>query len=235
MIPVLGDGVDEGRVRAFADACGPEVQAGLSPEAGRPVVMLVADVTEERLARALAPPTWMCLEDDSLDGAACLPRAAGDLLYARWGTATAYRLDVAQLFTQALRQRLNLGQDRTHVIRTAVHEAVANGVVHGNLGVDSSLLRSIDTFLEHTRHINDRLADPAFAGRPLIMRARREAGCLDIGVEDVGAGFDPDSVPEPDPAMRTGRGIATIRNLADEVVFADRGRRITMRFSLSQV
>jgi len=53
---------------------------------------------------------------------------------------------------------------------------------------------------------------------------------VDIRVEDEGAGFDPDGVPDPrangNIQREHGRGLFLIQSLADEVSFEQEGRRV---------
>jgi serine/threonine-protein kinase RsbW len=79
----------------------------------------------------------------------------------------------------------------------AVREAVTNAVLHGN------------------RQDESKTVEMEFAG---------SASELVITVRDYGAGFDPDSVPDPTAAQNllktSGRGILFMRNFMDEVEWA---------------
>ena len=96
-------------------------------------------------------------------------------------------------------------------IRLCAEEAVRNAIVHGN--------RS-----------NKNL--------PVKINYWVEKGRLNIEVEDEGAGFNPDNVPDPrvdKHIMReSGRGVHLIRELMDKVDFNEKGNKIRMEKTLWQ-
>ncbi len=93
----------------------------------------------------------------------------------------------------------------------SVVEALNNAIVHGNNQDINKLVKIhyiVDTnFIEYT-------------------------------LSNEGEGFDPDSLPDPTAPENLekdcGRGIFLMRNLADEVVFSDGGRTVTIKFNLAQ-
>jgi serine/threonine-protein kinase RsbW len=94
-------------------------------------------------------------------------------------------------------------------IRLAVYEALANAVVHGNA---SDLQKEVDVacFFESN-----------------------SCETLVIVVRDEGAGFDPDSIPDPrfgqGKYSSHGRGIYFMRQLMDEVAYFNGGREVELR------
>lgn len=84
------------------------------------------------------------------------------------------------------------------------------------LGVDDQIRGDIEVMLTEActnviRHA-ERGAD--YTVRAVIQGRR----CL-IKVIDAGRGFDPEGVPDPDPAAERGRGLLIMRSLADDVRF----------------
>jgi serine/threonine-protein kinase RsbW len=59
---------------------------------------------------------------------------------------------------------------------------------------------------------------------------------ISISVEDDGPGFNPESLPDPtSPDLIDkpgGRGVFLMRNLADQVVFEEEGRRVILFFNI---
>jgi serine/threonine-protein kinase RsbW len=92
-------------------------------------------------------------------------------------------------------------------VQLALQEAVANAIRHGCRGDVSKLVQ--------------------------CSVSCGESGELVIVVRDPGPGFDPSAIADPlDPAnilRSSGRGIFLIRELMDEVQFADGGREVQMR------
>ena len=92
-------------------------------------------------------------------------------------------------------------------LRTAMEEAVANAILHGN-GNDPAKRVTIEYS-----------ADPASVA---------------IVVEDEGDGFDPDSVPDPtrpeNVDIPSGRGIMLMRAYMSQVEFHPPGNRVRMTY-----
>src|SRR5262249_45047351 len=103
-----------------------------------PGVSLWDGASEQSLARALQPPVVYCVEQGLRDA---LLEAGG--LFHSLGlavtTRAAFRLPVANAFVDAVDQRLQLDDDLRVRMLTVLHEAVINAVLHGNLGLGSSL------------------------------------------------------------------------------------------------
>lgn len=101
--------------------------------------------------------------------------------------------EAAEAAAQAVR-RTGLGDDAAFGIDMAVREAVTNAVLHGNKKDES---------------------------KQVIVTITTSPGALEITVRDEGAGFNPESVPDPtDPQnllKASGRGILFMRTFMDEV------------------
>ena len=94
-------------------------------------------------------------------------------------------------------------------IRLCTEEAVRNAVVHGNR-LDEKLLVKVSYWIDN--------------------------GKLSIEVEDEGAGFNPDTIPDPtgnnNIMKESGRGVCLIRELMDSVEFNEKGNKIKMEKTL---
>lgn len=106
--------------------------------------------------------------------------------------------------------RLSVNEDYYGNVLIAVTEAVNNAILHGNeqnndLSVDLS--------------VGDKETDFCFS------------------VQDYGKGFEFDNLPDPTAPenieKENGRGIYLMRSLAEEVVFEDKGRNVSIYFSKS--
>jgi len=91
-------------------------------------------------------------------------------------------------------RRAGLGEDAAYGVDMAVREAVTNAVLHGN------------------RRDESKAVEVSFKSSP---------GGIEITVRDQGAGFDPETVPDPtDPQnllKTSGRGLLFMRTFMDEL------------------
>ena len=96
-------------------------------------------------------------------------------------------------------------------ILIALTEAVNNAVIHGNQK-DPNKMVTISHFIGHSPKI------------------------LVIKVEDEGNGFDYMNIPDPTAPenleMLGGRGVFLIKQLADLVIFSDKGESIELQFRI---
>ena len=116
----------------------------------------------------------------------------------------------------------------------ALHEAITNAIVHGNLGVSSHLKEeSGDAF---ARTVAAKSADPIFSARRVKIQFDYDGAECHVTVTDEGAGFDflswlkvLDQAESEEPSeMCSGRGILMMRALADQVEYSSGGRQVKM-------
>jgi anti-sigma regulatory factor (Ser/Thr protein kinase) len=114
----------------------------------------------------------------------------------------------------------------------ALHEALTNSVIHGNLGVSSDLKEQGDGAF--ARAVAARCADPAYAGRLVDVRASYDGEVARWVLTDQGEGFDVQAAlarldgPDLDPLRLSGRGLMMIRAFVDEMRYEDSGRRLVL-------
>ena len=179
------------------------------------------------LAAALAPPASFCMESACAQWGDPPRRAALSL---RLSTAAASRLDAADAFCTALAERAPHLTGCMGDIRFAVHEAIANAVMHGNLGLDSGMRANLAGLTRFAEVMEQRLADPAHARLPVFIAARLIGDRILISVEDQGQGFRLQDVNRPASAAAGGMGLAIIAKCCRRIRFSKGGRRITMMF-----
>ena len=156
---------------------------------------------------------------------------AADGLYMALSTASAHALDAAHLFAAALAGRLSLTEEPAHAVETALHEAVVNAIVHGNLGMGSADRETVDGFKRYCAQIETRLSEPERADKWIEIAARWTGAEIAATVTDQGAGYRPGSAGEAGRLEKSGRGLGIVRALARDVRVDEDGRRIRMRFS----
>jgi anti-sigma regulatory factor (Ser/Thr protein kinase) len=122
--------------------------------------------------------------------------------------------------------------DATDRIRvgTALTEALANAVEHGNLELDSTLRESPDG--EYYRLGESRSKLTPYRERRVRITMRVTPSEVTYVIRDEGPGFKYQNLPDPtDPENLTklsGRGLLLIRTFMDEVRFNAEGNEITL-------
>jgi anti-sigma regulatory factor (Ser/Thr protein kinase) len=113
----------------------------------------------------------------------------------------------------------------------ALHEALTNAMLHGNLELDSAQ-REVDS-AEYYRLANQRRTQAPYASRRVRVSLRETAHSSCYVVRDEGKGFDvtaqrPDPTDEANFHRASGRGLFLIYTFMDDVGFNHTGNEITM-------
>jgi anti-sigma regulatory factor (Ser/Thr protein kinase) len=120
----------------------------------------------------------------------------------------------------------------TGKLLVALHEALNNAVVHGNLEISSELKELGDD--AYARALAARSTDPRFAHRTVDIAVDYDGQRCQWAITDQGSGFDVDSAlrrassDEPDLLLASGRGILMMRNFMDELRYEAGGRRVIL-------
>lgn len=174
----------------------------------------------------------MAFTDSSCAAGPWLPPPEA-LLALRISTAAALRLDVADAMVMALVARHPWLEARATDMRYALQEAVGNAVVHGNLGLDSSLRGSLAGLREFSTIMEQRRSDPVLSARPIVICVAAVSEGVEIAVDDVGGGFTPGRIAMPiGPAEAAGggMGLGIIQRCCAALRFERGGSRIVMTF-----
>lgn len=124
------------------------------------------------------------------------------------------------------------GGERSPTVTMALHEALTNSVVHGNLEIGSALKEgSDDAFAEA---LADAAADPELGNRVVDIRTTYDGDAFRWIFTDQGKGFDIAGVltraasDDPEILLSSGRGIVLMQALLDDVRFEMGGRRVEL-------
>ena len=226
-----GLGVAPDRVQRLADALG---LARWDGRGAARVIALLADADTTDTPGIWQPPfsAWIeagTLTDDAVVG--CATRVHQTELYAYLTTATANRLHLAGRFVAALTARRAIADAKRDDIELALHEAISNALVHGNLQVEGMKGLSVAALDQFSHDLAARMADPAFAGRHIEVTARLEPMMVVVDVADEGPGFSRRSRDDAARTAASGRGLNLIGAIAQSYELLDGGRRIRMRFT----
>lgn len=185
-------------------------------------------------AAAWLPPIAAWIEpmagDEAEPSLATLTKRAGNAdLYINLTTKTANGLHLAERILTALAARHPLPQNRREDLELALHEAISNALVHGNLEV-AGMKELCASELERFSHdLVRQMANPVLSQRRLEVAVTLEPGAMAVEVADDGNGFQPTPVS---CRGASGRGLDLIATIADSIELRDGGRRIRMRFAL---
>lgn len=234
--------------RGTPTLCGVEVPADMralvvertvcpngNPEcACKPVVSIVGGVDETGMEQALSD-FGGCVEmayGQLLSGDHLLPTLERNGLYMALSTATAYSLAPAHLFCKVLSERYHLGGELRDAIEMTVHEAVVNGLLHGNLEIGSGDRQTLEGFRKYGETIKTQLRDPSLASRCIEVSAIVSETAIELAVVDSGPGYDAAALDQgDDPERKSGRGLQLIRHFAQDVQIGEGGRKLSARFA----
>ncbi|MBI1206412.1 MAG: ATP-binding protein [Azospirillum sp.] len=218
----------------FAARYGPEAGCDRAAAGDRGIaVLLLPELGRDELIPALCEPACAVIEwpegECAWDWLAVPVAAEG--LFLSLTTATAFALQSAVAICEILTERGVLAPERRSQVELCVHEAIANAIVHGNLGIVGMDTDDAEGYRQFSQLIKDRLADARRRRLRIEIFVRWTAACLEISVADQGAGFDVSAVPaEADGNAASGRGFVFMRTLADDVQVSDGGRCTSLRF-----
>lgn len=113
-------------------------------------------------------------------------------------------------YVESLKKTYSIDDNTYANILLAVVEASTNAIIHGNKGDECKCI---------------------------LLETKRQDSFVKVSVKDEGCGFDVEQVPDPTLPENLeklgGRGVFLIKQLADDVDFADNGATVEMVFHLS--
>ncbi len=186
-------------------------------------------VPKRDLARALAETVRSILSMREVESAP--PSSAPSTLWQReLGNDLAEVTPIVSILESRL-ARLGLGDETSRIqVSVALREALVNAMLHGNLGLSSTLKESDPD--AYDRLAAERREQAPYRERRVRVTVTETPGEVTYVVSDDGPGFDITTVPEPTDAANlertSGRGLFLIRTFMDDVTHTDGGRTITM-------
>jgi CheY-like chemotaxis protein/anti-sigma regulatory factor (Ser/Thr protein kinase) len=116
------------------------------------------------------------------------------------------------------------------LLGVALHEALTNAILHGNLELDSALRENEER--RYYQLAKERRAQSPYSERRVHVQASLTRKEATFTIRDEGKGFDPSTIPDPtDPSNLgrvSGRGLLLIQTFMDHVAHNERGNEITM-------
>ena len=150
-----------------------------------------------------------------------------------FSTRNAYRAPPCLDIMAELQAFTGFSDAHNGLIETALHEAVLNAVIHGNLEMGSASAEfgdgTLSSFEAFYQAVDQKLQSANLAERQVEIAARVSNGTLTLSVTDEGKGFETST--SPSVARTSGRGMLIIGSVADQCSHDLGGRRITMVFN----
>lgn len=229
---IHSQGVAADRLERLAAGCGLPRWDGAAGSDVRVLALLAGPAPGEDAGQWLPPfAAWIEIDELSDEAVGVLLGEARDAdLFASLTTATANRLHLAGRLVAAVHARRRLSDAQRDDIELALHEAISNALVHGNLQIEGMKGLSVAALDRFSAEISTRMADRAFAGRRIEVSCVLEPSAAVIEVIDQGTGYE--RTDREGNAGASGRGLDLITALTEACEVLDRGRRIRMRFAL---
>ncbi len=232
---LYGLGFPAKRLGDLAAASGLQLWQPEAPKADPPnhsVVLLLGHAWENKIKTFWTSPYTAWIEVAALSDQTILDlirQALNTGLYVSFTTVTANELDLTGEVLEAINQRCPLTQDSHDNIELALHEALSNALLHGNLqmnGLDSLRIDALERF---SLDLKGRITNPDLANRRVDVVCAFEDDAVVIDVIDQGAGFVFKQAIEP---KASGRGFSLIEASCQSFRLLEGGRRVSMRFPL---
>jgi anti-sigma regulatory factor (Ser/Thr protein kinase) len=123
-------------------------------------------------------------------------------------------------------------ESRIAKLMVALHEALSNAIIHGNLELSSELKERGDSSFAEA--LAAKMTDPLLASRHVDLLIDYDGERCRWIITDQGRGFDVDRAlaraasDEPEVLLASGRGILIMRSFLDEVRYELGGRRVIL-------
>lgn len=163
--------------------------------------------------------------------AACASAVAADGIAVSLTSASAYGHDVAAPFIAAIARRFPDARCIA-ALELALYEALANAIIHGNLGIDSSLRGSVEDLRAYRAALAHALSAPERSARRVTICCFPRGDLLRLSVRDQGDGWDVAGrlTGSATAEAKCGRGLELIRQTAEAIHAEDHGRHLIMDF-----
>lgn len=226
-----GLGFPAGRLMQVSALCNLAAPPGDIPKQARGrILMVLGEGWEDQLAACLKLPCSGLIEAAGLSDqgvADLVSRAAGSAFYASFTSHAVNGHHLAGDVVAAITTSHPLSDDTRGAVELALHEAICNAMLHGNLhmkGFEGLSLQALENFGASFRQ---RLADPDMANRRIEIICSFDGPNLLVDVGDEGRGLDPSLRNE---SAACGRGFTLIAACCESYELLDNGRHIRMRF-----
>jgi anti-sigma regulatory factor (Ser/Thr protein kinase) len=168
----------------------------------------------------------LCMEQFIDNIASCTKDAININLF----SSTAYYTPISHLIVDYTFKKLGITQNtyRRNNIITALHEAISNAIIHGNLMIDNDF-NNIQEFCEYSLNVNKSIQDPNLMHKRICISCSISKSRLSFAISDEGKSLR-DVGNNNSKAKFHGRGMVIIKQLCSDVELEN--NKITLLFDL---
>ena len=203
--------------------------SSISP-GGEGAVFVASEVTEHGLDLVMIPSVRACVEstpsfcgfDDDV-----MERIRNSDVYLSLTTISAYNNEAALHFYRWIAGKIDLSDSLQMSLELALQEAMANGLIHGNMGFDKTLPDSFHELDEYGQKVHTTLNNTEGGQKRIEVWACWDDQELTVSILDHGAGFE---AKAPADSGVTGWGLCLIESITKEIAITEGGRMMIMRF-----
>ena len=146
----------------------------------------------------------------------------------RMSARTAYDAPLPSIITRTLENKISAEDHVYFNVEIAVTEAIANGILHGCLELESPEDRLAEAF---TDAIDERIESSEFGGREIAVLLEISAEDIVISVCNEGPAFTPPEEIHAETPFDAYRGLSLIQSTTGSLEFLDHGRCLKMKFN----
>lgn len=192
------------------------------------IALLCPPVEERALAEALSLPFDALIELPNSNGvlvAGSLRQPGPSRLHVSVSNETARTLPLAPLLIRTVLERAGEPGADPCDMETALHEAITNAVIHGNLGLSSIHAGGQDGLDQYIQTVEQRAAQETLKRRRVTIGVDWDDQQIGFSISDDGDGFNPQTKRTADSATAfSGRGFFLIRSLVSRLEVSDDGK-----------
>ena len=145
-------------------------------------------------------------------------------------TATVYKSAFAHIISKIISAKIPISVEKSQSITLAIHEAVTNAVIHGNLEMHGKFT-NLEGFTKYYQELERRVESTDLRLRRIEVDLWFEGEMVMVSIQNEGDGYVPKEDIVTEDSDPTGKGLGLIRSLSEKVEILDRGRKIEIGFS----
>lgn len=147
-----------------------------------------------------------------------------------FSTTSSYKMVLSYTVSKYLSRKLQLASERAYSINIALHEAITNAIIHGNLELQSNF-NDLDSFVIYYDEVEKRLKIPPYNKRRITIEVETSEDLIIVYVMNDGKGYNPTQVTRKTLEQPHGKGMSMITTFAKSHEVLEDGRKIKMEFT----